>query len=983
MGISLVCLFFVGCRESDPPPKQTPAAETKPDPLAEASALIQQGKLDQAERILLRLQVQDPNDLATGTLLVTLLNERNDLVTAAGVLDDLAEANPKQSPRLLAQAAELIFESGDDLAAFKRFQAILDSDPTFAAVRRRFAACLNQRGFRAEANQQLRTLGETSPLSLAELRALCFPHRVWFDVAQKPDIHDARQIRALGVLNAARALRSQGDVRECLELLDCRDDLWQRTPASETLYGWTLANSQQNERLAQWLALSSTEWKNYCEYWLAVAQLAMQDQPTAAAECFARAIMIEPNSLEAHQGMVQALELANKQEAADAFRERVRLVQHNQQLMRRIVGAKQIEQLDYTEMANILAHMGRPLESVLWQELLFSRIAPMSQQMRTLQQYKSKLMVANPSGIDASSLLCGTELHTQTEYDDLLVAIREKVEGGMAANKRPSENDGKPIANPLPPVFANVAMLKGIHFAYQNATKPVERHFQIFQAYGSGVACLDYDADGRVDFYFGQAATTPPNELSPIGNGLFRNVGDQFKNVIEPAAADDRHYSTGVTAGDWNQDGWMDIAIANLGPNRLLINQGDGTFQVQRGDALWDQFDYTTSLAIADITGDHLPDLVTVNYIDDQAIYLPIEYDAAGKPVRLPGPLHFRPGLDRLFVSQVDGTMRSESFGKDETAIASSGLGLLITDMDGSGKNQVFVANDQRANQWWIPKQNDSDSRAWSDVAVARGVAYGQGGMPMACMGIATADFDRNGLMDMHITNFENQWSNLYMQSSSGMFSDQVVTYGLETPTFKMLGFGTQAIDYDNNTTSDIVIGNGHIEDFRERGIRFDMPSQILSRSGHQFVEAEVSGDDEYWKAGHLSRGMAQCDFNRDGRVDVVVTDLKENVALLENRTKTPNHFLQLELRGVLSERDAIGSRVTVRAAEQTQTTTVQTGDGYLSKNESVLFFGLGDATSIEEIEVQWPSGTSQTFTAAPIDCRLLIIENEPNVWVQ
>tara|TARA_R110002073_G_scaffold49466_2_gene132003 strand:- start:2425 stop:5484 length:3060 start_codon:yes stop_codon:yes gene_type:complete len=999
----VMCVFSLalcGCQPSEgPPPASSPAelqpadAETnreakKQQQLAQTANLIRNGRLDDAEKILNPLQIQYPNDLSAGTLRVLLLCERNQVQEAVVALNELALSHPDNAVLLRVQAAELLFENGSDLAAIQRFDALLQQHPDFVDARRRFAQQLNQRGFRSEANRQLRLLSNQAPLELAELRALCFPHRVGVDIAEKPDIHDAQQLRSLGVLNAARALRSQGEIRECLQLLDSRDELWQQHAAVETLYGWTLADSQQQDRLDRWLGGRSEQWESYSEYWLAAGHAAIRESPDAAAACFATAIRLEPNSVEAHNAMVQSLQLAGDQEMAEAFRERVRMVQHVQQLIRRMINSKQIDPRDYSEMSAIMQAMGRPLESVLWQELMFTKLAPGSDQLRELAEYKPKLLAQRPDGLDMTRLLCGFAPVNPAVVETFLASLEQQTLTVPTTSMQRGLDNAIVKAKPAPPVFANVASDVGLRFAYQNAAPPVARHFQIFQAYGSGVACLDFDADGLIDLYFGQAACNPPEGTSELPNGLFRNRGAKFENVISASAADDRHYTTGVTAGDWNQDGFPDLALANLGPNRLLVNQGDGTFRVQDVDPIWDEPEYTTSLAIADVTGDHLPDLVAVNYIDDSDIYRPIEYDATGKPIRLPGPLHFQPGLDRYFETAPAGSFKAKTFGNSASETASSGLGLLVSDIDGDGGIDVFVANDQRANQLWMHRETAATGEStatkqqqWSDVAVAKGVAYGQGGMPMACMGIAAADFDGNLLMDLHITNFENQWSNLLMQNASGVFSDLVVPYGLDALTRNMLGFGTQAIDYDNNSTWDLVTGNGHIEDFSERGIDFEMRSQLLVRSGSQFREATVDGDDDYWQTGHLSRGMARCDWNRDGRVDVVVTDLKKNVALLENRTDSTSHFLQLELVGSRSERDAIGAKVTIRCNDQTWAATVQTGDGYLSRNENVLCFGLGDYQQVDAVEITWPSGESQTFEQLSVDSRFLIIEDEDSVW--
>jgi hypothetical protein len=528
----------------------------------------------------------------------------------------------------------------------------------------------------------------------------------------------------------------------------------------------------------------------------------------------------------------------------------------------------------------------------------------------------------------------------------------------------------------LTPIFVNVAHSLGIDFTYQNAAQPVRREFRIFQAYGAGIACFDYDCDGSVDLYAGQGASEPPHELGERPNRLLRNLGDRFQGVTEVSNSDDRGYACGITAGDWNQDGFPDLVIGNLQQNRLLINQGDGTFRTQAGDQIWNEPRYSTGLAIADVSGDSLPDIIEVNYLDDPRIFEPIQYKPDGTPVVLPGPLHFQPASDRLFVSLGDGSMRGRTLGS-ATQSAATGLGLLVTDLDASLGNEIFVANDLMANHLWQRKVDGAEP-AFQDEAVLRGVAYGAGGMPMACMGIAAADFDENGRIDLHITNFADQWSNQYMQNQEGIFVDLALPLGLDRDSLKMLGFGTQAIDYDNNSTVDLVVGNGHVEDFTAKGTAFEMPTQVFAWQAGRFQLMKVEGDPGYWERGHLSRALARCDWNRDGRVDFVVGDLQEPLALLENRTESPHHWLQLELVGTQCERDAVGAVVRLNVNGKTTTATVQTGDGYMCKNESVLCFGLADQASVDEVVVTWPDGQSQTFEKVEANQRWLMVQGEP-----
>lgn len=983
--------FFVsGCepKGASPSPEEglNASDDSPPGPISDqqrlmsAARLLQEGRAEEAEKLIRSLLIRAPQDLNYNTLLVSIFLEQKKYAAAVSALDELAILHPDQRNLLEAQAADCIAGSGDAEGAIFRFKKIVQRSPDFDQGRRRLAELLNLRGYRFDANEQLRYLAGRTPLQFEELRGFLFPSLPWVDVSAKPDIGNPNEILSMGVLNAAIALRAKGDVRDALSLLAQSDLYAQGDPSALSLYGWTLADSQQYDQLQQWMAQADHSWERYPEYWLAAGGLALHENDEAAVACFAEAIRREPSLVEAHNGLVQALEAAGQPKLAETFGERVKLVLQSQWLIREIVDNKAQLQGPVMKLAGLLKEQGRAIESLAWQEFMILEMSPNAPQLQVIRDYKSKVLQTMPSGCDEAKMLCNlddTKFKSATEWLAMKRRMRD-VEKTALADLKISNKDTRQSV--VQPVFNNVAPNVGLDFRYRNAAAPVEREFQIFQAYGGGVACLDFDCDGRVDLYFGQAAGTPPDGEGTEANGFFRNIGGSFLSIADNAGVDDRGYTFGVTAGDWNQDGFPDLVIGNLGRNQLLINQGDGTFRPNNHES-WGASEFTTSVAMADITGDHLPDIIEVNYLDDERIYEPIQYGADGRPLRLPGPLHFKPGTDRILVSKGDGKMVAQSFGNRNDETASTGLGLLVTDIDGKIGNEVFVANDLRANQLWVRTESSTALSDWKDVAVPLGVAYGKGGMPMACMGIAAADFDGNQRLDLHITNFEDQWSNQYMQTTAGSFVDQALPFGIDVLSQEMLGFGAQAIDYNNNGLWDLVVGNGHVEDYTERGSAFAMPTQIYISEGSEFKDSDVQGDDTYWKLPHWSRGLAKCDWNNDGLIDFVVTDLKKDVALLENRTRTSNHWFKVDLVGTVSERDTIGVQVELKCGSKTFTQVCQSGDGYLSKNESGLCFGLSNSPTVDRLQIRWPSGKEQTFKNIKVDSRVLIIEGDSALW--
>ncbi|TWU55898.1 FG-GAP-like repeat-containing protein [Rubripirellula reticaptiva] len=934
--------------------------------------------MDQAFDAVRNLLIEDPDSVAANALMLRVMIHRKDAGAAVNILDRLKLLDPSRRDDYDAHAASIQYQDGEALAATARLEALLKVSPEFDEARRLLVKILDQQGLSHDANQHVRSMMGHTGLSLEELVGLVFPTRSRNGAPDPVTATVDTGTLDPYVIRVASALRINGNPREALACLDASGWLVDhRSLAAVSLYGRTLADAQLFDELEAWAATTPQSCQRYPDYWIACGTLARRQDKEVAIECFIRAIQREPGSIDAFYGIVQSLEEEGKLELAKPFRNRLTELDSIARDVRELRGSASPTPRAFVDIATQLANIGRPLEAVAWQELAISSFSPDSEQLRLIPQYKAQVLSRFPMGYDETEIQCGWVSPIEDVASMWLAEIRSKDPTQLNSKhwtKQSSIPSGLSVTTPN---FKNVAEQKRLTFRYLNAAEPVEREFQIFQAFGGGVACLDFDCDGAVDFYFAQAGTTPPDGRSDHPNELFRNLGDEFVGVVSSSYSDDRGYTVGVSAGDWNQDGFADLLIGSVGHNRLLINQGDGTFRTDQNSALRDQVAYTSSLAIADLTGDGLPDIIEINYLDDPAIFEPIRYGADGKPKSLPGPLQFKPAMDRLLVSVGDGSMLASPLGNQTDDAFRPGLALLVTDLDGQPGNEVFVANDLRANQMWFRGKSSDGVSRWDDGAVGLGVAYGAGGKPMACMGVAAADFDQNGRLDLHVSNFEDEWSNQYMQTTSGTFEDCVVSYKLDVVTRKMLGFGTQAIDYDNDTVWDLIVGNGHIEDQTDKGSMFAMPTQVLAGRSDGFLLQQCAGDDDYWNSAHFTRGMAKCDFNRDGLVDVVATDLKKDVVLLQNQTVTDNHWLQLELVGTSSERDAVGARVTIEFKSKALVQAVQTGDGYLSKNESALFVGLGKADSIDQVRVLWPSGIQSVYRDLACDHRWLLVEDQ------
>jgi tetratricopeptide (TPR) repeat protein len=946
--------------------------------LARIDRLIAAGDLSEAERAVETHLVRYPNDPDAMMFTAQLYAARGQVDDAVSMLEQSARHSADDGKQSKTYAGVLLAQAGRWQEAIARLETLVEEHPDYDEARHRLVEWLNFRGFRFDANQHVRALCQRNQATVGQLCGLMVPARSLTEFTERSKTDDDTVIEKYGSMSVVRVLLSDDEALAALDVLKRSRLLRENHPAAAAIYGQVLLESQQFDAFESWLRDVPPQCQRYPAYWLAIggwAMLGRNHEP--AIRMFAEAILREPGDMKANDRMTQALAAAGHKDASERFRQRGIEIDglnvRTQNLMQDSgAGLQSISQI-----SRLLASIGRPLESLAWSRIALQRMGSPPNAMRQLDQALSQM---KESGFQVSvqqNLLCGIDL------DEFPLDLSMIAEPAQSTRFTPRPSAGERPRS-LQPSFLNVARKVGLDFRYRNARVPVLRELLMFHQIGGGVGCIDYDLDGRVDFYVGQAAGDPPDGKGEQPNLLSRNLGDRFQEITALANCDDRGFAGGVTSGDWNQDGFPDLVVANIQQNTLFINQGDGTFQIQSGDSVWEEPIYTASVAMGDINGDHLPDIVEVNYLDDPHIYDPIEHHPDGTPIRLPAPLSFRPALDRVFLSHGDGTFSGQSLGDPDRPLAATGLGVLVTNIDGKPGNEIFVANDHMANHFWeqgTGDQNIGDSVHWRNTAAVRGLAYGASGMPLGCMGIAVADFDENGRIDFHVTNFGSQLSNQYMQDDAGFFKDLIVAFGLAEPSYQMVGFGTQAFDYDNNSVIDLVVGNGHIEDMTVGGGLFEMPTQLFVGEGSRFEPIQVTGDDGYWNEGHLTRALAYCDWNHDGRIDLVTTDLNQPLALLENRTDTDYHWIQLQLVGSHCERDAIGATIKATHGSRTITKVVQAGDGYMCKNESLVCFGLGDDRSADRVEIRWPDGHQQVLRDIAADHRWLIVEGEDEAF--
>ncbi|WDQ18024.1 FG-GAP-like repeat-containing protein [Rhodopirellula sp. P2] len=957
-------------------PSQT-GSDTANEPapsLLHARRLLASGNPSGALTELRSLLQSQPDQLEVIALTAQTERSLNNLDAAIALLDESAERLPQHRPTLLANAAAWLAESGDYNAAIHRHTRLLESDPSNVNSLRSIAALQNEQGNRFEANEHLRRLVPRSPMTTVELLCLLAPDQ---------QIHDSQQSRAKPsqkALAIAREKLDDNQFQQALDVLANAPGFAADEPALLALRARILAEMGKTEEASLAFAEAPNECQRFPDHWMAIGTWHQANREWASAsQAFQRAVELEPLHESALRRLSTALRGLNSDPAASRVEERAQLAKDLAELATSTVVRRGNVGRACQILSQQLTPIGLPFESLAWQ---FNAIAYTTPQQARVDQHLAALSQLKQTVNSADALLAQRvglppAMPPQTDWKSL-VSSRERT---RPASDTPSQHT--PSDEPsIQPHFENVASQTGLNFQYRNAHPPVEKHFLLHQPLGSGLACFDFDLDGYTDIYAAQGdgnATEPGKS----GNYLARHLGDSFADATASAHVDDRGYSMAVTAGDINQDGFPDLVVGNMGRNHLLINQGDGTFESVEVDKTWNQGIYTTGLAIADVSGDHLPDIVEVNYVDDERIFDSIQYDPSGTPIRLPGPMQFTAAEDRVFLSSPSGSLEGHTLRElcPTTSDAHRGMGLVVGDLDADGSNEIFVTNDQTQNQLW--DRDATSHNTFHDIALLSGVANGVTGRPLASMGIAAGDFDGNHTLDFHVTNFDDELSNLYLQQTDHLYTDAVFASGLEEHSRTMLGFGTQAIDFENDGDQDLVVGNGDIEDRRPQKQHFRMPTQLLINHDQRWIPTQPDDASGYFANQHLGRSVARLDWNHDGLVDFLIGDLMDPLALLENQTKTDNDWLQLQLIGTDSERDAIGATVQVHLNDNSIQHAVVTGDGYMCRNEAVVCIGIPTNQTRPRIEVKWPSGKKQTFDPVMLNRRGLIVEGQPKIhWM-
>jgi len=561
--------------------------------------------------------------------------------------------------------------------------------------------------------------------------------------------------------------------------------------------------------------------------------------------------------------------------------------------------------------------------------------------------------------------------------------------------------DAPPAASAAPPAtpagedwFVDRAAETGLDFVQFNG---MSGEYFMAEVTGSGAAFFDADGDGDLDVYLVQGAmlgpgktladaTFPLHEPGSPTDRFYRNqlaeTGElRFTDATAEAGLRATDYGMGVAAGDFDNDGDVDLYVTNFGPNRMLENQGpdergnvtftDVTAATGTDDGRW-----SVPAVFFDYDQDGWLDLFVGNYIAEDLVNRQICRDFIGAQDYC-GPGSFPAEPDRLLRNLGGDRPGPPAFADVTEAVGMRGgfgaaLGAVAADFDGDGLADLYVANDSQPNNLWLQRR-DGGKPSFRDEALLAGASVNGRGKAEASMGVDAGDFDGDGDLDLFMTHLTGESNTLYVNDGSGFFEDGTVEFGLAAGSRPYTSFGTSWFDADHDGWLDLLIVNGavkKIEALARAGdpLPLHQPNQLfLNRGGKSFDEATAAAGAAF-ALSEVSRGAAFGDVDNDGDTDVLIVNSAGPVRLLINEIAASRHWLGLRLvDGV--PRDQVGARVAVeRGGRRPLWRRVHTDASFCSSNDPRVLFGLGDEAGVDRVRVIWPDGFEEAFTGLETD---------------
>jgi enediyne biosynthesis protein E4 len=518
------------------------------------------------------------------------------------------------------------------------------------------------------------------------------------------------------------------------------------------------------------------------------------------------------------------------------------------------------------------------------------------------------------------------------------------------SNKTAEKQSVANIPAPDGDYFQEIGKEIGIDFVHSIGDKELTN---IVESSGAGAAFLDYDQDGFIDLYVcsgtwlkGFSSGEKPGEMPH--NHLYRNLGNgTFEDVTKKAGVGGPWYSMGATIGDFNNDGFPDIYVSNYGTNVLYKNNGNGTFTDVTKHAMvgGKETDFNTGAVWLDYDNDGFLDLYVGKYLNFDPNY---KYFYA--PDGFPGPMAYDAQPDVLYHNKGDGTFEDVTEKMGIKDLDGRAMGVGAADYDDDGFVDIYVANDHSMNYLW----HNNAGKSFTDMGTPSGTAFGQSGESAVSMSVDFADYTGSGRMDMFIS--DDKYCRLYENLGNGIFAEKSYPSGIAMPAGQYVGWSSSFIDYNNDGLVDIYKANGALKHL------YGQEDQLFENMGDGKFKDVSTESGKYFLKELVGRGACFGDYDNDGDIDGYIVNLNDRGSFLRNNKGNLNNWLEIKLVGTTSNRDGIGARIKITSGTMVQTTQKKSTTGYLSQNDPRIHFGLAKNTTIEKLEIKWPSGKVQVL---------------------
>ncbi|MFM7059383.1 MAG: FG-GAP-like repeat-containing protein [Planctomycetota bacterium] len=898
----------------------------------------------------------------------------SDRVTAAGHLQRLHSVRPLPTDQLL-KLARLLSQSASLITAESLLREVLRTDPDSEPANRQLANLLLAQCRRHDSQQPLRKLVELRSFLLDELAMLGSRDELLHD---EPLIQAALQTssRPLAVMAKASLALFQGNPRDALAFLQSTE----LPPVGQSEFVSLAARAfiavDDEASLARWAESHATLLNHHPDGAAALGWLAWREgRPAAARDHLLQAIRLDHNHRSALQMLGSIFVSAGQTTLAKPLLDRVQQLHSLELLLHRVLEDDQTAP-QMLRIATALEQLDRREEAIAWY-LALAGMHPA--EAISARQHAAQLELLSQQSADAGIL---------PPFLPPQVAVVTLPERQARAVPLPVGAAETPAAPGVLPRFEDHGERLGLQqpwFFGQSTSQP--RSLSVLQGFGGGLAVLDFDNDTWPDLLIVQGNSLPPAPDPHSADLLYRNlragVAQPVASVALPADSD---YGQGAAAGDVNEDGFPDLFVGSTTGSRLLLNNGDGTFSDCSDSSLPPATGWTTSCAIADVTGDAVADLVELHYGEGTEIQTKLCSSGAARLQRSCRPDLFPGAADRLLTG--DGRGGFTAAGPDLwPADDGRGLGVVIGDLDDTGRNSLFITNDMTPNAFRVPEVSaDGRVLALPDVASIRGCAVNASGRIQAGMGIAAGDLNSDGTCDFFVTNFLAETNTLYAGTGGGFFQDLSTSTAADSGSLDLLSFGAQATDANLDGLPDLFVLNGHVDDYQHFQLPWKMrPAAWVATAPGRFtrVAEEVFG--VYGSQPALGRALAQLDWNRDGRTDLVATFLDRPPAVYINESPTVALPLRIRPLGHHSCRRPIGGVLTLHSAPAgglpPQKYWVTAGDGYYCSSEPVAAFARPTVRCEIGLTIRWPGGRTQQISVTTDDREMFVLEDRRQLY--